>query len=40
MICDHLDETSGSTSLYPRDPLQRAQHRAWIEFAAPTVADA
>ncbi|WOB51322.1 glutathione S-transferase family protein [Xanthomonas hydrangeae] len=40
VICDYLDETSGSTSLYPRDPLQRAQQRAWIEFAAPTFADA
>ncbi|NJC44798.1 UNVERIFIED_ORG: glutathione S-transferase [Xanthomonas campestris] len=40
VICDYLDETSGSTSLYQCDPLQRAQQRAWVEFAAPTFADA
>ncbi|APO95860.1 glutathione S-transferase family protein [Xanthomonas vesicatoria] len=39
VICDYLNDTSGKPSLYPNDPLQRAQQRAWIEFATPTFAD-
>ncbi|MEJ2361049.1 MAG: glutathione S-transferase family protein [Gammaproteobacteria bacterium] len=31
-ICEYLDEISEG-SLYPDDPLRRAQHRAWIEFS-------
>jgi len=30
-ICEYLDETSPG-SLFPADPLARAQHRAWLEF--------
>lgn len=30
-ICEYLDEVSPG-SLYPEDPITRAQHRAWIEF--------
>lgn len=30
-ICEYLDETTEG-SMYPQDPLLRAQHRAWIEF--------
>jgi glutathione S-transferase len=30
-ICEFLDEVSPGT-LYPAEPLPRAQHRAWIEF--------
>lgn len=30
-ICEYLDEVSPG-SLYPEDPLRKAQHRAWIEF--------
>ncbi|MGU7774468.1 glutathione S-transferase family protein [Burkholderia sp. MR1-5-21] len=33
VICDYLDETL-EPRLHPRDPLERAQHRAWIEFAS------
>ncbi|MFO3705941.1 glutathione S-transferase family protein [Xanthomonas codiaei] len=39
VICDYLNDTSGKPSLYPHDPLKRAQQRAWIEFATPTFAD-
>jgi glutathione S-transferase len=30
-ICEYLDEITPG-SLYPTDPLRKAQHRAWIEF--------
>ncbi|HYD96311.1 MAG TPA: glutathione S-transferase family protein [Noviherbaspirillum sp.] len=33
VICEYLDETL-APALHPRDALQRAQHRAWIEFAS------
>ncbi len=33
VICEYLNEiTSGS--LHPQDPLEKAQHRAWIEFGS------
>lgn len=31
IICEYLDETVGEP-IHPVDPLQRAKHRAWIEF--------
>ncbi len=33
VICEYLDETAGPR-LHPADPLQRAQHRAWMEFGS------
>src|SRR3954466_12537159 len=33
VICDYLDETL-APRLHPGDALQRAQHRAWIEFGS------
>jgi glutathione S-transferase len=38
VIAEYLDETIG-TPLHPADPLERARHRAWIEFASATLAD-
>ncbi len=37
-ICEYLDETIG-VPLMPSDPLRRAQHRAWTEFASGTLSD-
>lgn len=37
VICEYLDETT-SNRLHPEAPLQRAIHRAWIEFASATLA--
>jgi glutathione S-transferase len=37
-ICDYLDETI-EARLHPEDPIERAQHRAWIEFASGTLND-
>jgi glutathione S-transferase len=36
VICEYLDETTPH-SLHPEAALERAQHRAWIEFASATL---
>lgn len=33
VICEYLDEITPG-SLYPPDPLEKAKHRAWIEFGS------
>lgn len=37
VICEYLDEITPG-SLHPSDPLQKAKHRAWIEFGSSTLA--
>jgi len=39
VICEYLNETQDGASMYPQDPLARARHRAWIEFATQTLTD-
>jgi glutathione S-transferase len=36
VICEYLEDTVGP-ALHPADALQRAKHRAWIEFASATL---
>jgi len=36
VICEYLEDTLGP-ALHPGDALERAQHRAWIEFASATL---
>jgi glutathione S-transferase len=38
VICEYLEDTVGP-ALHPADPLARAKHRAWIEFASATLTD-
>lgn len=38
VICDFLDETI-KPRLHPADPLKRARHQAWIEFASAVLND-
>jgi glutathione S-transferase len=38
VIAEYLDETI-APQLHPADPLGRASHRAWIEFASAALAD-
>jgi glutathione S-transferase len=38
VIAEYLDEIL-EPRLHPADPLERARHRAWIEFASATLAD-
>lgn len=33
VICEYLDETIGDP-IHPADPLRRARHRGWMEFAS------
>lgn len=36
VICEYLEDTI-TPALHPGDPLQRARHRAWMEFASATL---
>ncbi len=38
VIAEYLDEVL-EPRLHPSDPLEKARHRAWIEFASATLAD-
>jgi len=38
VIVEYLEETQPKP-LHPRDPLRRAQHRAWIEFGSALMGD-
>lgn len=38
VICEYLEETQPGPRLHPEDPLERARHRAWVEFASATLA--
>ena len=33
VICEYIEETA-SPRLHPQDPLERARHRAWMEFGS------
>lgn len=37
VICEYLDETQPEPRLHPEDPVDRARHRAWVEFASATL---
>jgi glutathione S-transferase len=39
VICEFLEETVPGQSLHPADPLAKARHRTWIEFASAIIAD-
>ena len=39
VICEYIEETRAGPKLHPRDPLARARHRAWIEFASAILGD-
>ncbi|WP_265519401.1 glutathione S-transferase family protein [Nitratireductor luteus] len=39
VICEYIEETQAGTSLHPADPLERARHRAWIEFGSAVLGD-
>lgn len=36
VICEYLEDTL-APALHPSDPLQRARHRGWMEFASSTL---
>jgi glutathione S-transferase len=39
VILEYLEETVAGEKLHPADPLQRAQHRGWIEFGSSVLGD-
>ncbi len=39
VICEYIEETQGGVKLHPVDALERAEHRAWIEFGSATLGD-
>jgi glutathione S-transferase len=39
VICEYIEETQPGPALHPSDPVERAEHRAWIEFASSVLAD-
>jgi glutathione S-transferase len=39
VICEYIEDTQAGAKLHPRDPLERAQHRAWMEFGSAILSD-
>lgn len=39
VICEYLEESQPGARLHPADPLERAQHRAWMEFGSALLSD-
>jgi glutathione S-transferase len=39
VICEYIEETEAGPALHPADPLERARHRGWMEFASAILAD-
>ena len=39
VICEWIEETQPGPALHPHDPLERAQHRAWMEFGSAILGD-
>jgi glutathione S-transferase len=39
VICEFVEETLAAPRLHPEDALERAQHRAWMEFGSAILSD-
>jgi glutathione S-transferase len=39
VICEFIEETQAGPALHPSDPVERAEHRAWIEFGSSILSD-
>ena len=39
VICEYIEDTQGGAKLHPQDALQRAQHRAWMEFGSTILSE-
>jgi glutathione S-transferase len=39
VICEYLEDVGAGPALHPDDPLDRARHRGWIEFASSILSD-
>jgi glutathione S-transferase len=38
-ICEFIEETATGPALHPADPVERARHRAWMEFGSAMLGD-
>jgi glutathione S-transferase len=39
VICEYIEESQGGAKLHPVEALERAQHRAWMEFGSAILSD-
>ncbi|QCI65692.1 glutathione S-transferase family protein [Phreatobacter stygius] len=39
VIVEYIEDTAAGAKLHPADPLERAQHRAWMEYGSTVLAD-
>lgn len=39
IICEYIEETQAGPKLHPAGPLERAQHRGWMEFGSSILSD-
>ena len=39
VVCEYIEETQTGAKLHPEDALQRAEHRAWMEFGSAILVD-
>jgi glutathione S-transferase len=39
VICEFIEETQPGPALHPGDPVERAEHRAWIELGSSILSD-
>lgn len=39
VICEYIEETQGGAKLHPTNALERAEHRAWMEFGSAILGD-
>jgi glutathione S-transferase len=39
VICEYIEETQGGAKLHPRNALERARHRAWMEFGSTILSE-
>ncbi len=39
VICEYIEEVTPAVPLHPVEPLDRARHRSWAEFASAIIAD-
>jgi glutathione S-transferase len=39
VICEYVEDSQTGVRLHPDDPLERALHRAWMEFGSAILAD-
>ena len=39
VICEYIEDSQDGAKLHPQDPLQRAQHRAWMEFGSTILSE-